>query len=142
MNQDAKTIALAALLGLGVLGVAARLQMLPTEIVAASADGGGDIVSVDFAESKVVFDGGAKFYAVPVWFADGGEGVVLVANAPCKRRLPGNELCFLIDGGLPPELNRYPADALEGVCDGVACSVLAGVDADGPEVEPTPEGQP
>jgi hypothetical protein len=135
LNDVTKTIGLAALVGLGVFGVAFGINNL-TVFAESLPDGGvlpGDIVLV-FSESKVVFDGGDKLYAVPALLPDGGRDVALMSVAPCKRRLPGNLLCFLSDGGLPPEFNRYPADSLEGICEGVACSVLAGVDADGPEV--------
>lgn len=92
------------------------------------------------SNSRAVWLDGKKLYAVEVLWPDGGHSVeyLTAENAPCKRRLKGMK-CFLPDGGLAPELLRYPADQLSGICEGVACLVPAGIDADGPEVPaPTP----
>jgi hypothetical protein len=122
MNELKKAAAIIAAVGLTVAVFA--------------LEGGGDekaVVELQFSESKVVWDGGDKLYAIPVALADGGSDIALVVEAPCKRRLPKNELCFLEDGGLPAELLRYPAQQLSGICDNVACSVFAGEDADAME---------
>lgn len=97
------------------------------------------------ANSKVAFDGGAKFYLVPVKYADGGTAVISKSEAPCKRRPIGisGALCLRVAPGsgisLPaPEGNRYPASEMLGTgCEGVACSVWAGNDAEGPETAPS-----
>lgn len=104
------------------------------------------------SESHVVWIDGLKRYAVPVDQADGGQGVTLTEDAPCKRRqLRTRESCVrtftafvmtekgyelretvreLRDG----DTNRYPASELEGDgCEGVACAVMLGDDADDEE---------
>lgn len=122
MNELKKAAAVAVALGLGITALVLK--------------GGGDekaVVDMQLLDSKVVWDGGDKLYAIPVELEDGGRDIALTAVAPCKRRLPENGLCFLEDGGLPAELLRYPAQQLSGICDNVACSVFAGEDPDAME---------
>lgn len=124
-----------------ILGIAAALSLAAIAVVELSADKAltrGEIaVSYDF-ESKVTFlpDGG-KAYRVPVRLKDGGTDydVKTAAEAPCKRRRPKAD-CRFADGGLAPDLNRYPSSMLSGVgCEPVACSVWLGENADEDEQE-------
>lgn len=109
-----------------------------------------DIATESRGESKVHWlRDGTKVYRVPVVMRDGGRDVDERGSleAPCKRRPKGVDgaLCLHattdLSGkptqGPSPELNRYPAAEMIGPgCEGVACSVFLGEDADAEEVKP------
>jgi hypothetical protein len=94
-----------------------------------------ELVSVELSSSLVVWDGGEKLYWAPGLLVDGGMAEVLFTEPPCKRRPASETECFLQDGGMAPKLLRMRALDLSGSgCEGVACSVLSGVDPDAPEI--------
>ncbi len=89
------------------------------------------------AESKLVeLPDGGKGYVLPADLEDGGVEYLTTDAAPCARRRPGllgTCLRRSADGGTvdPGDYNRFPSSEAVGVgCEGVACSVVAGEDAD------------
>ena len=108
------------LAGVGVLSAAAVVSGIDVAVEASAAN------SAEYVyDSHVVFDGGVKLYTLD----DGG----VTDAAPCSRRQPSDLLC-LRNGSLPPPLNRFPRKESNGLCEDVACAVMAGEDADAPEV--------
>ena len=138
-----------------IVGIGAALALAAAGIVAVTTSGDdvtldkvemrkdfakGDIASESHGESKVAWlPDGTKIYEVPVVLKDGGRDIDKrpTTEAPCKRRPKG------IDGALcqykgkdAPELNRYPAAEMIGPgCQGCACSVWLGEDADAEETK-------
>lgn len=135
MNRD-KVIAAAALAAV-VVGALVSLQ--PDDLGERPVTGRVPRLG----ESKLVLlpDGG-KGYSYPAYLEDGGQEYLVTDEAPCVRRAVGmpESSCRrrLEDGGAFDfgELNRFPAtEAVGEGCEPVACSVVAGENADEPEDE-------
>ena len=79
---------------------------------------------------------GGKGYVLPADLEDGGTEWLVTSVAPCVRRpVDAGAQCLrrIADGGVVDfgTLNRFPAaDAFGEGCEGVACTVIAGQDAD------------
>ena len=108
-----------------------------------------DIASETAIESKVAWrEDGGKVYVVPVVLRDGTFATKETFDAPCKRRPRGvdgsqcQRVSLDINGKArtdpAPTLGRFAAsDMLGADCEPVACSVMAGEDAEAPEMRPT-----
>lgn len=90
------------------------------------------------SDSKLVELGdGGKGYVYPATLEDGGTDYLIADQAPCRRSLPDAGACWRLDVDGGPRffgfLNRFPVEDMHPsstACQPVACSVVAGEDAD------------
>lgn len=137
--QPSKVVGLAAVATAVIVGVVTLADLTLVK---------SDVVAESLGESKVAWlEDGTKVYRVPVRLRDGGVDfdTKAAAEAPCKRRPAKAVDCqhtYVTHEGKEvteqaPELNRYPAASMSGTeCEGVACSIFLGEDAEAPEVKP------
>lgn len=120
MNE--KVIAVGAGLAASIIGITLVVALAPPVAV------GAQVVLPMTSKCMWLPDAG-RVYVADTIDVDGGLTVTTVSVPGCKRRLPGQTLCLKTDLSVPPDYNRYPASALLGTCDSVACVVMQTLDA-------------